>query len=114
MPLNGEQKGQLRDAIVSVFSISDLEQLVQVDLVERLENITEAGPLPTVAFRVIQWAERQGRTEDLIRAVRRAPRHHPQVQSVTKSLLSLVDPSWRAAEQTNRNRIAMIEKVRAI
>src|SRR5262249_41613982 len=114
MPLNGDQAKQLQEAILSGFDRSQLEQMVLTTLDRRLDIITAPGSLETVSFELIQWAERQGRTEELIRAVRQAPRRHPQVQSVTKSLLSLVDPTWRAAEQANRNRSAMIERVRAI
>src|SRR5690348_2846033 len=98
MPLTGDQARQLHDATLSAFSRADLEQLVRFDLDERLENITPNVSLPTAVFDLIQWAERQGRTEDLIRAVKRARPSVRETQSVTQSLLSLVDPTWRAAE----------------
>jgi hypothetical protein len=88
MALSGNEARKLYDAIVSAFSISDLEALVRFELNESLEKITPAGSLGAVVLRLIQWAEERGRTEELIRAVQRARPTNKELQSAAKSLLS--------------------------
>jgi hypothetical protein len=96
MPLNGNQARKLHDAIVSAFSISDLEALVRFELNESLEKITPGGSLDSVALKLIQWAEERGRTSELIDAVRRARPSNQELQSAVDSLLS---PGQAAAPQ---------------
>ena len=45
-------------------------------------------PLDSVVFTLIQWADQQGRIQDLIQAVRRARPHNTEIQSVAESLLA--------------------------
>ena len=90
MRLTGAQTKQLHDAILSAFSGSDLEQLVKFELNERLDNITPNGALGLVVFNLIQWAEREGRTEELTRTVQRARPNNDEIRSVAKALLSPV------------------------
>jgi hypothetical protein len=120
MPLTGDQVRRLHEAIVSDFSRPEMERLVRFGLAERLDEISPEGPLDMVVLELIQWAERQGRTEDLIQAVRRALPNNQMIQAIAEELLnaderSLGRPGSRSLSQrADRSRSAMIEKVRAI
>jgi S1-C subfamily serine protease len=67
--LKGQQMEALRDALVSAFPrYGLLSQLMLFKLNERLENLVDRGPMNTVAFDLIMWAEAQGKLEPLIAA----------------------------------------------
>src|SRR5262245_34212037 len=120
MPLTGDQEQKLHEAIVSGFDRPGLERLVRFSLSERLDRISSDGPMDTVVFNLIQWADHQGRTADLIQAVQRARPNVPEIQAIAEALLAADGRSgdrtrsrWMS-QQGDRNRSAMIEKVRAI
>jgi hypothetical protein len=69
MRLTGPQVKLLRDAILSGFKLSELKQLVLFDLSKDLDEITTDTDKSTVVFELIEWAGRDGRTAELIRAV---------------------------------------------
>jgi hypothetical protein len=70
---------QLQRALISGFTDDELRNLVRLDLDESLDAIVSSGSLSKVAFDLIWWAERQGRTEELIKAVIAA---NPQNQEI--------------------------------
>jgi HEAT repeat protein len=88
MALSGTSEKRLHHAILSGFSRSDLERLVWFELNERLENITRPGPLNDVVFDLIHWAEKNGRTEELLRAIQRAQPDNEEMQAIAAWLLS--------------------------
>lgn len=72
MKLNGTQYRTLFDALVSAFPrISDLEQMVSFEMGVNLPEIAY-GSLADQVFKLVQWAEAQGRLEELILGARRA------------------------------------------
>jgi hypothetical protein len=86
--LNGPQKEQLRDAIVSGFRRSDLEQFTTLELDQALDNIAPPGvPLEYAAFSLIEWAENRGMTEQLLLALREGRPRNAEIQAVTRELL---------------------------
>jgi hypothetical protein len=86
--LKGPQAEQLRDAILSAFSGADLEQLLRFDLNLRLGDIVPNGPMNQIVFNLIDWVERQGRTEELIQALQRSRPNNRQFQAVAESVVS--------------------------
>src|SRR5262249_48070750 len=120
MPLNGDQAQKLHDAIVDHFDRPGLERLVRFGLNERLDRISSDGPLDTVVFNLIQWADQRGRMTDLIQAVGQARPNVPEIQAIAEALLPADERSrgrprsrWMP-RRGDRNRNAMIEKVRTI
>lgn len=74
--LTGQQVRQVQEAFLSGFGYEDLVQLVRFELNETLENVVPRGPLKDVVLALIQWAEQQGRTAELIvAAIRARPRN---------------------------------------
>ncbi len=63
MPLTGEQVGRLQAAILSAFSLADLDQLIRIDLNENREAISTGDSLSDVVFALIVWAEKHSRTQ---------------------------------------------------
>ena len=69
MSLTGGQFKQLHDALLDAFDRSTLDQMVRFELNENLGAIAGGGNLSDIAFNLIQWAERRGRTQDRLREV---------------------------------------------
>ena len=68
--LSGSEQGALRKAIQSVYGeSSDLKIFVAEKLNKNLIDITDDETLKARVFGVIQWAEREGRLEDLLAAL---------------------------------------------
>ena len=70
MALTGQQLKALRNALVDAFNPASFEQMLRFELNKKVENIAGSGPLNIVAYRVIDAAEMEGWTLDLIRAAR--------------------------------------------
>jgi hypothetical protein len=96
MPLTAEKRKKLHAAILSGFSGSDLEQLLLFELNERLDNLVSPGALNEVVVRLIDWAEKTGRVEELARALQRARPSNREVQTAVSGLLA---PAEGGAEQ---------------
>ncbi len=73
--LSGAQLGELQSILVKVFDRAQLTEFLRVRMDEDLDAVAGDGPRNDVVFRLITWAERVGRTEELVRAaVEAAPR----------------------------------------
>src|SRR5262245_36886478 len=67
MKLSGGELAQLRDLVVeSMESEIALARFVSDRINVRLETIVERGNLQDVVFRLLQWLEANGRTEEFI------------------------------------------------
>ena len=82
MALTGQQIRALRNALVDAFNSASFEQMLRFELNKKVENIAGSGPLNTVAFKVIDLAEMEGWTPDLVRAARFA---NPQQRQSSSS-----------------------------
>jgi hypothetical protein len=92
MALTGQQLRALRNALVDAFNYASFEQMLRFELDKRLENIAGKGPLNSVAFTVIDTAEMEGWTLDLVRAARIANPGNANLHQVA-DLLSLSSTS---------------------
>jgi tetratricopeptide (TPR) repeat protein len=71
--MTGEQYEKLQTEILSRYDLPALKQLVRYKLGKRLDVIVpNQGSLEEVVFDLIQWAEQNDRTDDLIRAIQSA------------------------------------------
>jgi hypothetical protein len=93
MPLTGPQRKLLHDAVLPVFKVSDLKQLVRFELDKDLDEITTDPNKSTVLFELIEWAEQYGRTPELIRAVQKARPRNEAIHSVASKLLPRPQPA---------------------
>ncbi|MFN8470274.1 MAG: SUMF1/EgtB/PvdO family nonheme iron enzyme [Caldilineaceae bacterium] len=80
MPLELEQRKQLQAALLSAFNNDGLRQLVGLELGSDLELFAKDGDRRQNVYDLIEWAERTGRTVDLIRGA--------YVQNPTNPLLA--------------------------
>ncbi|QEH35828.1 hypothetical protein OJF2_43850 [Aquisphaera giovannonii] len=87
--LSGTEVKQLHSALLSGFSYADLDMLMKIDLDQRLDSIVPPGSLSTAAFELVMWAEREGRTADLIKAVIAARPNNKDVAALGQ----LLDPA---------------------
>lgn len=75
MSLTGAQVQELQDALVRAFDQGALLQMARVQLEVNLFAVAGGNSLNDVVFNLIAWAERTGRTADLIAG---ALAHNPQ------------------------------------
>ena len=85
MALTGQQLKALRNALADAFNPATFEQMLRFELDKKLENIAGSGPLNTVAFKVIDAAEMEGWTLDLVRAARVANPGNANLHQVAES-----------------------------
>jgi hypothetical protein len=71
MPLIPTPRKQLQTALLDAFrSREELARVVRYGLDENLNQITAAGPLASVVFELMEWAESQDRLDALIKEAR--------------------------------------------
>ncbi|MBO3459908.1 caspase family protein [Aetokthonos hydrillicola Thurmond2011] len=69
MGLSGQQRKKLQEALINAFpNMASLEQMLSFELNRNLRAIAPEGSLQQIVFVLIQAADSQGWTEDLIRA----------------------------------------------
>lgn len=86
MALTGPQAKALRDALVSAFDSNSLAMMLRFELNRRLEAMVAPGPLSSVAFKLIELAEMEGWTLDLVRAARNSNPGNAQLYEVSRFL----------------------------
>jgi hypothetical protein len=86
MPLSGQQLRALRNALADAFNSDTFNEMLLFELNKRVENIAGSGALNTVLFRVINTAEMEGWTLELVRAARIANPGNPQLHQVADML----------------------------
>lgn len=74
MELTGDQFEQLQEAVINAFPQSELDQMVRIELSQRLSTIVAGSNDTDRVFNLIEWAESNNKVIDLIRgACRRNP-----------------------------------------
>jgi hypothetical protein len=67
MELTGGQRKKLREALQAAFPAPKaLARMVDEELDVRLTDITADGPMPDMAYALIQWAQKEGRVRELL------------------------------------------------
>src|SRR4051812_5508170 len=87
--------------LLTAFPTRDgVAQLVRFVLDENLDAIAHQGPLSATMFSLLQWAEAQGRLDDLIAG---AIRRNPENQDLRQLALTgrLLEPEGKAAETSS-------------
>ena len=73
MDLKGKQVAAFQEALLSAFpEYDDLEQMLRFDLDVRLPLITSRDAMRTVTFRLVKWAEAEGKGDKISDATREA------------------------------------------
>jgi len=87
MTLAGSQIAQLLDALLAAYPRrDDLRMMVRVELNENLDAIAGGDTLRVVAFSLIEWAQRTGRTAELIAGARRGNPGNPALRAFADTL----------------------------
>jgi hypothetical protein len=86
MPLTGQQFRALQEALVSAFDAGSLAMMLKFELNKTLGVITGPGPLKVMVFALIEVAEMEGWTLDLVRAARIANPGNPKLYEVARLL----------------------------
>jgi hypothetical protein len=86
MKFSGEQQEKLYNILHTAFNRSELERLVRFKLGGSLDAIAGSADLSDVAFKLLEWAERNGMTGKLWDAVVAAKPAHPAVKELKAEL----------------------------
>jgi hypothetical protein len=94
MHLTGSQIAHLLDALLAAYPRrDDLRMMVRLELNENLDAIAGGDTLRAMAFSLIEWAQRTGRTVELIDAARRGNPGNAALQAFAAALdLASVGP----------------------
>ncbi len=86
-PLSGPQQAKLHAALLTAFTTRfDVEQFMKYSLDENLNRIVADVGLSEVLFRVIEWANANGRTTAFITAVHQQFRDNGAIQEIATEL----------------------------
>lgn len=85
--LTAEERVKLYDAILSMFNRAEMGMLLSFSFDVRLDVIDDGSNFAQAVLRVIEWAEAEGRTEDLIRAARDQRPQNQQFRATSDWLL---------------------------
>ena len=89
MELDGKSRKQFQDALLNAFpSEADLEQMVSFELDENLNSIATGGNYSEVVFKLIKWAQAQGRVKELLDAALSANPGNPKLRSFDDQMRS--------------------------
>ena len=92
MQLDGKSRKQFHEALLSAFpSAADLEQMVSFELDENLNYIATGGNYSEVVFKLIKWAQAQGRVEELLSAAGSANPGNPKLRSFDEQIRSTLN-----------------------
>ncbi len=88
MELNKERRQELREALISAFPNKNALKIMLLDqLDERLDNIVGGDNLTDIVNNlIVDWAEPQGRLEELIRGARQANPGNAKLREVAENL----------------------------
>lgn len=93
MTLTGAQIAQLLEALLAAYPRrDDLRMMVRVELGQNLDAIAGGDTLRAVAFSLIEWAQRTGRTEELIDGARRGNPGNAALQAFAGALAPYAPP----------------------
>jgi hypothetical protein len=93
MPLTGPQYQQMQDALLHAFDEPSLKRMVRFGLGEDLTAIAGGANFSDTVFELIGWAERSGRTAELVDAAAAAVPHNPELQAFIARNPGLVQPA---------------------
>ena len=94
MKLTGQQRQRLNSGIVDAFDNRDeLGRAVRYGLNERLNLIAPSPDFEQSVFELVEWAEREGRVEELVNALRAANPGNAGLREVAEELKLAADSS---------------------
>ena len=109
MALRGAQILQFQEALLSAYDGPGLAQMVRIRLDEDLAAVAGGGNLSEVVFNLILWAERTGRTEELVVG---ASASNPQ-NALLKTFTSQYLASAGGQAGSGRGRVRRVQARRA-
>lgn len=73
MQINGKEREQFQQALINAFPyVSKLRQMLSFELDENLDAIAMGEDYSVIVFKLIEWAEAQGKIEELLNAACKA------------------------------------------
>jgi hypothetical protein len=106
LKLSGEQIEQLQSAILGAFEADELRQFLLTHLDKYLSHISLSPNLKIVVLDVIAQAEREGWTDQLLRAVADERPNRPDIQALVTELLAVLESAPSPAPQSAPSPVA--------
>lgn len=92
MKLTGAQVEQLHDAMLAAYTPDSLRMMVRIKLDVSLHDIVADAPLSTMVFDLIEWAEKNHQTVQLLQAASAACPDNVQLQATVSDILATTAP----------------------
>lgn len=87
MQLNGKSRHSFHEALLSAFPTpAKLKQMVSFELDENLDAIAIGGNYSEVVFKLIEWAEAEGKVKKLLDAARSSNPGNPKLKSFDEQI----------------------------
>lgn len=99
--LSGQELEKLRNAILSAFpDKASLEMMVSIQLDKNLDEIAGGDNLQLVVFKLIKWAESQGKLKYLIEGACKDNSGNQELQSIRKELFPKLSDNINLQDRT--------------
>ena len=85
--LTGKQVDMMKQALLGAFDEPTLRQLLRIRLDVVWDEVVEGGTFTAKVFSLIEWAEKNGRVADLLRAAAGERPHNQELQTVADQVL---------------------------
>lgn len=92
--LTGKQIAKIQEALLDAYPArDDLRMMVRIELNETLEAIADGANQRVVIFNLVSWAERTGRSDDLVQGAYRRNQGNPALQQLLQTWRAPLPPS---------------------
>jgi hypothetical protein len=109
MALTGAQYKSLHTALLGAFNAGSLKRMLRFEMNESLDNIAGGGNFSEIVDALIDWAEENGKTNELIEAAHRVNPGNPGLTAVWQELTQGVTAKPDTAGQTDKtNKIKIL------
>ncbi|MEO0968203.1 MAG: SUMF1/EgtB/PvdO family nonheme iron enzyme, partial [Cyanobacteria bacterium J06639_18] len=104
MKLSGDERQKLCEALVDAFpNYDDLEMMVSFYFDQNLHGIAGSGDLNKVAFKLVRWAEKSGKLEDLIVGAYNQNKGNPLLKQFYLNYQQTITPKQRNSSTIQSN-----------
>lgn len=85
--LDGKQTEELCKIIAGAFDREGLERMVKFGLNVNLYDVAAGNTLPAIVFKLVEWAQKQAKLPDMLKAAREQNPGNPALKDIADSLL---------------------------
>ena len=118
MQINGKERQQFQQALINAFPhVTKLKQMLSFELDENLDAIAMGEDYSVIVFKLIEWAEAQGKIEELLNAACKANSGNLLLQDFQEQMhkpksQALIIQSQKDQEETTKTKYQQLSNYR--